>query len=218
LGPPAGAPSWWVLEPGEAAVTATPALRDEPDRPLLRVAIALAGLLLVAVPVPAEPVWAYVIGAAGLAATLTAPVTALARRWVTAWRPALGRWFPPARWRGPGTLTATAAIAECAVSGLNAAALAAEGLLLLGYLLLLDAPTRARWTATAQWLRSRLRVALAGVMATGLVLAGLAAAPSVASWILLAGLAAAIVAYLAAVPRRPGGAGEAGDSATGEGG
>ena len=185
----------------------------------LRAAVLLTGLVLVAVPVAAEPVWAYLIGAAGLAAAFTAPVTALIRRWVTARRPALGRWFPPAQWAGPGTLVATAAIAECAVSRLNAAALAAEGLLLLCYLLLLDAPTGARWTATARWLGSRIRAVLAGVLATGLVLAGLAAAPSsVASWILLAGVAAAMAAYLVAVPRHHGQTGEAGDPASGNGG
>lgn len=195
------------------AAAVTPAPPAKPGRPPLRVAVLLTGLLLVTVPVAAEPGWAYLIGAAGLAAAFTPAVTALIQRWVTAWRPALGRWFRPAQWAGPGTLTATAAIAECAVSRLNAAALAAEGLLLLGYLLLLDAPTGARWTAAAQWLRSRIRAALAGVMATGLVLAGLAATPSsVASWILLAGLAAAMVAYLVAVPRHPDNAGEAGDS------
>jgi hypothetical protein len=202
------------VQPGEVTVAGTPAPPAEPGRSLLGVAVPLTGLLLVTVPLPAEPVWAYLIGAAGLAAAFAAPVTALIRRWVTARRPALGNWFRPAQWAGPGTLTATAAIAECAVSRLNAAALAAEGLLLLGYLLLLDAPSGARWTATARWLRSRIRAALAGVMATGLVLAGLAAAPSVASWILLAGLGAAMAAYLVAVPRHPDHAGEAGDSAS----
>lgn len=187
-------------------------------RPWLRAAVLLTGVVLIVVPVAAEPVWAYLIGAAGLAAAFTAPVTALIRRWVTARRPALGRWFPPAHWAGPGTLIATAAIAECAVSRLNAAALAAEGLLLLGYLLLLDAPTGARWTATAQWLGTRFRAVLAGVMATGLVLAGLAAAPSsVTSWFLLAGVAAAMVAYLVAVPRHHDQTAQAGDSAPGNG-
>ncbi|HEY2575026.1 MAG TPA: hypothetical protein VGI74_01840 [Streptosporangiaceae bacterium] len=198
------------------AVAGTPSAPAEPVRPVSRAAVLLTGLLLLAVPVPAEPVWASLIGAAGLTAAFVPHLTALIRRMVTSRRPALSRRFRPAEWAGPGTFIAAAAIAECAVSRLNAAALAAEGLLLLGYLLLLDTPTGVRWSATARWLRSRIRAVLAGVTATGLVLAGLAAAPSVAPWILLAGLAAAITAYLVAIPRHPDHAGEAGDSAAGD--
>lgn len=204
------------MNPPATAGTAPPVAGS--GRPVLRAAVLLTGLLLVAVPVPAEPVWAYLIGVAGVAAALTAPAAALTRWAVTARWPGLSHWFPAAHWAGPGTLTAAAAIAECAVSRLNAAALAAEGLLLLGYLLLLDAPAGARWTATGQWLQSRLRAVLAGVATTGLVLAGLAAAPSVASWILLAGLAAAMAAYLVAIPRHPDNAGEGEDSASTSGG
>jgi hypothetical protein len=192
---------------------------DGSERPGVRAGVMLAGLALVAGPVAAEPVWAYAIGAVGVVAAVTGPVVGLIRWRVTVRWPKLSRWFPAAQWAGPGTVTAAAAIAECAVSRLNAAALAGEGLLLLGYLLLLDAPTGVRWTAAARWLRSRVRTVAAGVVATGLVLAGLAATPSsVAPWVLLAGLAAAMAAYLAAIPRRPDDGGETGDSASADSG
>jgi hypothetical protein len=164
--------------------------------------VTLAGLALVAVPLTAEPIWAYFIGAVGLAVAASGPAAALARRVATIRRPALSRWLGPAGWAGAGTLTAALAIAECAVSRLNAAALAAEGLLLLGYLLLLDAPAGVPAGAIGRWLRSRVRAMLAGVVATGLVLTGLAAAPSDAAWLLLVGLGAAMAAYLMAIPRR----------------
>jgi hypothetical protein len=110
------------------------------------------------------------------------------------------------RWTGPGTLVAAVAIVECAVSRLGATPLTGEGLLLLGYLLLLDGPAGDARTgrpagAARRWLRSRTPAVLAGVAASGLVLAALAAAPSASPWIVLGGLAAAVAAYLIAAPR-----------------
>ena len=51
---------------------------------------------------------------------------------------------PLARWRVVGTLAAAVAVAECAVKPPGLAVLAGQGLLILGYLLLLDAPRACR--------------------------------------------------------------------------
>jgi hypothetical protein len=105
-----------------------------------------------------------------------------------------------------GTVAAIAVIAECAVSRLGTAAMAAEGLLLLGFLLLLGRPAGLAGGAARAWLRLRMPAALAAVAATGIVLAALAAAPGSSPWLALAGLAAAAAAYLVAAPRdRSGG-------------
>ena len=133
------------------------------------------GLLAVAWPLAWAPVWAYVTAAAGVGAVLAR--TFLRRR------PA------PA-------IAVTAAIASAAFSRAGAAALAAEGLFILGYLLAVDAP-RVR---PGRWLRSRLRLCVAAVITTGAVLAALALHPSSSAWLAVAGLAAAVAAYLAALP------------------
>lgn len=172
---------------------------------------ALAGAVLVLVPVPAEPTWAYAVAGIGLAAVLGSAASqwATARRTrdggrdgtqrrgaATAVRRTMAR---VGRWGDAGTVVAAAAIAQCALSRLGAAALAGEGLLLLGYLLLLEMPSGPLGSSAHWWLRQRWVPMLAGVASTGLVLAALAVTPPAAAWIVLAGLACAVAAYLAAI-------------------
>ena len=105
-----------------------------------------------------------------------------------------------------GTIVAVAVIIECAASRLDTAAMAGEGLLLLGFLVLLGRPAGLAGGTTRAWLRLRLPTALAAVAATGIVLAALAAVPGSSPWLALGGLAAAVAAYLVAAPRdRSGG-------------
>ena len=65
-----------------------------------------------------------------------------------------------------------AAIAACAFSRAGTAVLAAEGLFILGYLLAADAP--AGLTRPGSWLRHQAFGGVAGLIASGAVLAALA--------------------------------------------
>ena len=58
---------------------------------------------------------------------------------------------PPVRWRFVGTLAAATAVTEAALTRPDLAVLAWEGLLILGYLLLVDAPRAMPGTVTARW-------------------------------------------------------------------
>ncbi|MGH3192358.1 MAG: hypothetical protein ACRDPY_19705 [Streptosporangiaceae bacterium] len=138
------------------------------------------GLLTVAWPLAWAPAWVYAVAVAGVAAVLAAAFL---------------------RWRPAPALAVTAAIATAAFSRAGTAALAAEGLFILGYLLLADAPQ----VHPARWLKSKLRLCVAGVIASGAVLAALALHPASSPWLAVAGLAAAVAAYLTALPspRRP---------------
>ena len=105
-----------------------------------------------------------------------------------------------------GTVVAVAVIIECAASRLDTAAMAGEGLLLLGFLLLLGRPAGLAGGTTRAWLRLRWPAVLGAVAATGIVLAALVAVPGSSPWLALGGLAAAVAAYLVAAPRdRSGG-------------
>jgi hypothetical protein len=172
---------------------------------------AFAGAVLVIAPVPAEPAWAYAVAGIGLAVV----IGSAARQWATARQapdrrrdgaqrrgaaPAVRRTIARVgRWGDAGTVVAAAAIAQCALSRLGAAALAGEGLLLLGYLLLLEMPSGPLGTSAHWWLRHRWLPMLAGVASTGLVLVALAVTPPAAAWIVLAGVACAVAAYLVAI-------------------
>ncbi len=133
------------------------------------------GLLAVAWPLAWAPAWACIVAAVGVAAALAATFLRL--------RPA------PA-------VAVTAAIASAAFSHAGTAALAAEGLFILGYLLVADAPR----VHPGRWLKSQLRPCVAGVIATGAVLAALALHPASSPWLAVAGLAAAVAAYFTALP------------------
>jgi hypothetical protein len=207
---------------------------------MMRAITALAGVVLVAVPVAADPRGLYSVAAVGL---LCALVTgwpqrgaAVARQVAAAVRARAG--LPAraeiARGRGPaagspdaatavaaegrelgppgpdaaervrtasGTVVAIAAIILCAASRLDTAAMAGEGLLLLGFLLLLGRPAGLTGGTARAWLRLRLPAVLGAVAATGIVLAALAAVPGSSPWLALGGLVAAAAAYVVAAPR-----------------
>jgi hypothetical protein len=95
----------------------------------------------------------------------------------------------------------TAAITSCAISRPSTLPLAVEGLLILGYLLLLDIPRAIPRQATPRWARQQLPVAFAGLATSGAVLAGLALPAASSWWIVLTGMSAAVAAVLIALPR-----------------
>jgi hypothetical protein len=146
------------------------------------VAAVAAGLVLVAAPAMAGPGWAYLVAMGGAVAA----VVAVRRRSAAL-----------------GTLAATAAIIECAVSHLSTVGLAGEGVLLLAFLLLASTPAALAPEAAGRWLRQQVPAALGGLAALVVVFAALEARPVASTWLVIAGLIAAVVAYLIAVPRRP---------------
>ncbi len=173
---------------------------------MMRAVTALAGVALVAVPVAADPRAAYPVAVIGLVCALIIGWpqrgAAAGRRVAAAIR---ARAWIPAR-AAAGTVVAVAVIIECAASRLDTVAMAGEGLLLLGFLLLLGRPAGLAGGTTRAWLRLRLPAVLGAVAATGIVLAALAAVPGSSPWLALGGLAAAVAAYLVAAPRdRSGG-------------
>ena len=74
---------------------------------------------------------------------------------------------PLARWRIVGTLAAATAVIESALTRPDLAMLAWEGLLILGYLLLVDAPRAMPGPVTARWLWRQLPLAVWGVFSRG---------------------------------------------------
>ena len=136
-----------------------------------------AGLALLALPLAWAPGWAYAVAVAGAAAVLAAAFAG--------WR------------RGP-VLAVAAAIAECAFCRAGTLVLAAEGLLVLAYLLVAHAP--AGRSRPGAWLRRQVFPAVAGVIASGAVLAALALHQVSSAWLTGVGLAAAAGAYLLALP------------------
>lgn len=135
------------------------------------------GLLTVAWPLAWAPGWAYVVAAAGAAAALAAALTG--------WRP------------GPA-LAVAAAIFSFAFSRAGTAALTAEGLFILVYLIVSAAPVGL--TQLGRWLRHQARLCAAGVIASGAVLGALALHPTTSAWLTIVGLVAAVAAYLVALP------------------
>jgi len=115
---------------------------------------------------------------------------------------------PLARWRFVGTLAAATAIAESALTRPDLAMLAWEGLLILGYLLLVDAPRAMPGTVTAHWLWRQVPLAVWGVFTAAIVLVLLAVPVPVSAWLLVAGAVAAVGAVIIALPRRPPESGE----------
>jgi hypothetical protein len=110
---------------------------------------------------------------------------------------------PAARWRAVGTLAAGAAVVESALGHPGLAVLAGEGLLILGYLLLVDAPQEMTGAVTVRWLRLQLPAAAWGTLAAAVVLVVLAVPVPVSAWLLVAGVGAAVAATVIALPRRP---------------
>ena len=153
--------------------------------PLTITASVTLGLLAVALPLAWAPPWAYAVAVAGAAAVLAAAL---------------------ARWRRGPVLAVAAAVVACASSRAGTAVLTAEGLLILGYLLAADAP--AGLTRPGSWLRQQVFGGVAGLIASGAVLAALSLHQVSSGWLTAAGLAAAAGAYLVALPlsraSRPG--------------
>ena len=149
------------------------------ERPLVRGASLVLGLLTVAWPLAWAPAWAYPVAIAGAAAALAAAFTG---------------------WRHGPALAVAAAITSCAFSRAGAPVLAAEGVFILVYLITAQAPPGLGRPAT--WLRHQVRLGVAGLIASGAVLAALALHQPNAAWLSLAGLTAAVAAYLIALPRR----------------
>jgi len=208
---------------------------------MMRAITALAGVVLVAAPVAADPRGVYPVAVLGLLCVIVLGWpqrgAAAARRVAVAVRARAGipgRAETAPAGRGPasaspaaatagrepglagpdaaervraaaGTLLAVVVIVECAASRLDTAAMAGEGLLLLGFLLLLGRPAGLAGGTARAWLRLRLPAVLGAVAATGIVLAALAAVPGSSPWLALGGLVAAVAAYVVAAPRDPSG-------------
>jgi hypothetical protein len=109
---------------------------------------------------------------------------------------------PLARWPWIGTLAAVAAAAVSALGHPGTALLAGEGLLILGYLLLADAPAAMPGRVAARWLRLQAPAAAWAVLASVAVLAGLSVGVRTSVWLVVAGAGAAVAATLIALPRR----------------
>ena len=85
-----------------------------------------------------------------------------------------------------------------AFSDAGVAVLAAEGVFILGYLLAAGAPPGL--TVPGRWLRRQAVLLVAGLIATGAVLAAYAVRPADSVWLAFGGLAATVAAYLIALP------------------
>jgi hypothetical protein len=174
--------------------------------PLASGVSAALGLLTVAWPLAWAPAWAYPVAVGGAAAVLAGALAgwehgpALAGA-LAGWEhgPALAGALAGWRRHGPA-LAVAAAIAAAAFSRAGTPVLAAEGLFILAYLITADAPPGL--SRPADWLRHQVRLGVAGLIASGAVLAALALHRPNAAWLALAGLSAAVAAYLIALPRR----------------
>jgi hypothetical protein len=162
-----------ITKPFESAQT------KNPSRSWNSAASVGLGLITVAWPLAWAPAWAYPVAIAGAAAGVASALTG---------------------WRQGPALAVAAAIAAAALSHAGAPVLAAEGVLILAYLIAVSAPPGL--TQPAQWLRAQVRLAVAGLIASGAVVAVLALHRPNAAWLSLAGLAAAVAAYVVALPRR----------------
>jgi hypothetical protein len=141
---------------------------------------ALAGAAMVVVPALVGSSWGQAAAAVGL-------LGVIASLWrVLAWA---------------SLVAVAAAIAGCVICVLAAPLLAADGLLILGYLLLLDIPRPIPAQAIPRWVRRQRPLALAGLATSGAVMAGLALPVAGWWWLVLPGIAAAVAATAIALPR-----------------
>ena len=109
---------------------------------------------------------------------------------------------PLDRWRGTATLAAVAAIAGSALGDPGTGLLAVEGLLILGYLLLTDAPAAMPGRVAARWLRLQVPAAAWAALASAAVVLGLSVQVGVSVWLVVAGATAAVAATVLALPWR----------------
>ena len=144
---------------------------------LMTASAAALGLLVLAWPLAWAPPWAYATSVLGAVAVLAGAF---------------------ARWRRGPVLAVAAAVAACAFSRAGTAVLTAEGLFILGYLLAADAPPGL--SRPGSWLRQQVPGVVAGLIASGAVLAALALHEVSSVWLTAVGLAAAAGAYLVALP------------------
>jgi hypothetical protein len=153
---------------------------------LLRVVTGCLGAAMILLPAPELPGRAWLLIPVGLllvAASLGGPL---------------------ARWRAVGTLAAVASVVESALGRPALAMLAGQGLLILGYLLLVDAPGVMPGATAARWLRLQLPAVFWGTLTAAAVLVVLAVPVPVSAWLVVAGAGAAVAATAIALPRRPG--------------
>jgi hypothetical protein len=170
-----------TARPGPAAPPSPqpPARRAVRTRASDTVAAGL-GMLTLAWPLAWAPAWAYAAAGAGAAAVLGAALT----------RGERGRGWP--------AIAVAAAVVSCAFSRAGTAVLAAEGLFILAYLLAADAP--GGLTRPWRWLRLQAFLVIPGLIASGAVLAALTLHRADSAWLTVGGLAAAVGAYLIALP------------------
>ena len=109
---------------------------------------------------------------------------------------------PLVPWRGTATLAAVAAIAGSALGHPGTGLLAAEGLLILGYLLLTDAPAAMPGRVAARWLRLQVPAAAWAALVSAAVVLGLSVQVGVSAWLVVAGAMAAVAATVIALPWR----------------
>ncbi len=144
---------------------------------------AALGMLVLAWPLAWAPAWAFVAAGVGAVAVLGAAFTPGERG---------------ERGRGWPAIAVAAAVVSCAYSRAGTAALAAEGVFILAYLLAADAP--AGPVRPGRWLRRQAFLVIGGLIGTGAVLAALTLHRTASAWLTVAGLAAAVAAYLVALP------------------
>jgi hypothetical protein len=137
------------------------------------------GMLALAWPLAWGTGWTYAMASAGAVCVLAAVA---------------------AHWRPGPVLAVAAAITACAFSRAGTFVLAVEGVLVLCYLLAVHAP--AGLTRPGPWLRQQVFAAVAGLVASGAVLAALALHQVSSAVLTAAGLGAAALAYLVALPLR----------------
>jgi hypothetical protein len=106
-------------------------------------------------------------------------------------------------WRGTAALAALVAVLACLATSAPEWALAVEGLLIVGYLVLLEAPRNPHARATQRWLRQQLPVAACALAASAAVIAALNVPVPASAWLVAVGAAAAVAAATIALPRRP---------------
>jgi hypothetical protein len=149
----------------------------------MRAAAAAPGLLMLVLPALSAPAPAQALTVAGALLVLGSIIGSLDR------------------WPWIGTRAAASAVMQSVLWRPGSAILALDGLLILGYLILLDRPGNTDRSVRWQWLRLQIPFVVAGLLATSVILAALGAPLATSAWLALAALAGAVTAYLVALPR-----------------
>jgi hypothetical protein len=149
-----------------------------PRQPRPTGAAVVLALFMLAEPLAWAPPWTWALAVAGAAVAVLAALRS---------------------WRAGPALAVAAAVVVCASGRAGPEALAAEGLLVLAYVLAVDAPPGL--TDPARWLRRQAALLIGGLVAAAVVLTVFAVRPSASPWLTVTALAAAVAAYLIALPR-----------------